>query len=500
MKWTNLFLTAFVLLQIACATENKQLTEISDSPQDSETKNLNLEIAAIENSLIKEYYVTGQPLEQFSLSERMAHYNVPGVSVAVVIDGKVRWQKTYGVADNASKKLLNDKTLFQAASISKPVSALAILKLVQEDKIDLDKDVNTYLKDWKLTSAENLPNATATIRQLLTHSAGTNVNGFGGYEQEEYMPTTREILNGDGKSERLKIVRKPGGKWDYSGGGYVLLQKVVEDVSGQPFAQYMQNEVLQPLDMEASTFTHPIDEQQYTNVSSGHDMEGKVISGKWNNFPELGAGGLWTNPTDLAKYCLYVQNVMAGQKGFLKKETLEQMLIKHGDRDWGLGPFLTGEGNNLIFTHDGSNKGYRADFLSYAYQGNAAVVMTNSDSGGELAEELMRAITTYYKWETRQQEVITPPDLSKEHLQSLAGTYSWDKRSQYMVEVQVIKDDLWFVFPDDNGLEQLELIAKDEHHFLHLDSGTTIDFTPSSDNTVNKLKWRGRFEFSRVEK
>ncbi|MFK7782544.1 MAG: serine hydrolase domain-containing protein [Psychroserpens sp.] len=262
-------------------------------------QNIQKEIKTFENSLLPPILVNDQPVVKFNIMERMKHHNIPGLSIAVVRDGKLHWAKGYGKRTTEKEGLVNEQTLFQAASVTKPFTALGILKLVENRKIHLDDDVNNYLKGWQISENEFTKKEKVTVRRLLSHTAGISGHGFDGYAQSENFPTTIEVLNGEGNSRRVTVDNTPGKAWRYSGGGYVILQKLIEDVTGTPFATYMDNEVLTPLNMTNSTFQQPLDRDRYKNVSSAHNNAGEVVVGDWHNYPETAAGGLWSTSKDI---------------------------------------------------------------------------------------------------------------------------------------------------------------------------------------------------------
>jgi len=333
-----------------------------------------------------------------SVFDRLKHYKVPGVSIAVINNGVIDWARGFGVANIKNKTKVNKETLFQAASISKPFTALAVLKLLEERKIELDEDVNTYLKDWKVPKNEFTEIEKVTLRRLLTHTAGVTVHGFPGYRQKKSLPSTLMVLNGKGNTSVITIDTIPGSIWRYSGGGYTIIQKLIEDVSGISFAKYMDKNILEPMGMNNSTFQQPLPSNLHSKASEAYNSKGKMIKGLWHNYPEQAAAGLWTTPTDLAKYCIEIQQILSGKSnGFLSKATIEMMLTKHKN-NWGLGLFVESEGNSLRFAHGGTNEGFNANLFSFAYQGKAIIVMTNGDNGKKLINEIHRSIFEFYQW------------------------------------------------------------------------------------------------------
>lgn len=318
---------------------------------------------------------------------QMKELKVPAVSVAVVENGKLAWAKAYGP--------INTETMFQAASISKPVAATAALHMMQYGNFTLDEDVNGKLKSWKLPGPH-----TVTLRQLLSHAGGLTVHGFPGYAAGEPVPTVPQVLDGE-KPANTKPVRAdaaPGSIWRYSGGGYTIMQLMLSDKIGWPFPQIMQRMVLGKLQMTRSTFKQPLPEDMASNAAVAHDRNGKPIVGKWHTYPEMAAAGLWTTPSDLAKWAIEIRDSYLGRSNkIIERKTAELMLTRQKE-NWGLGPQLAGNGPTLAFRHGGSNAGYKCAFMMVVESGQGAFVMTNGDNGGKLAAQLVDAIAKTYHW------------------------------------------------------------------------------------------------------
>jgi CubicO group peptidase (beta-lactamase class C family) len=374
MRPTILLILVLASLTFSCKTEN--------------TDKLLADIQAIENGLLPPVRVMGDSTVSYNLQERMAHYNVPGVSLAIVENGEIKWAKGYGIANSENGSEVGTTTLFQAASISKPIAALAVLKMVEAGLVDLDEDVNLYLKDWKIPESNFTQEKKVTLRGLLTHTAGITVHGFPGYATSDKFPSITEVLNGNGNTAKVYVDTIPGSIWRYSGGGYTIIEKVIENQSGLLLGKYMSKHIFPEIGMDISTFQQPLGLTYHDNASLAYDTEGKIIEGNWHNYPEKAAAGLWTTPTDLAKYCIEIHQILSGKvNGVLSKETIEAMLTKHRN-EWGLGPALSGAGDSLIFLHGGKNAGFTNNLISFAHRGNAMIIMTNADNGRQLISEI----------------------------------------------------------------------------------------------------------------
>lgn len=438
-----------------------------------QNKELLLEINAIENSLIKNIQIKGDSLQKFNIQERMDYYKVPGVSIAVVENGKIKWAKGYGYANTETGTKVDVNTLFQAGSISKPLAALSALKLFENDSLELNKDVNYYLKDWQIPENKFTETEKVTLEKLLTHTAGMTVHGFPGYQQTDEFPEIIDVLNGNGNTAKIIVDTIPGSIWRYSGGGYTVMEKIVEDVSGVTLDEYMSKNILLPIGMKNSTFLQPITNEWQNNISAAYDNDGQLINGLWNNYPEQAAAGLWTTPSDLAMYCIEIQDIIQNKKnGVLTKETVEKMLTKHKN-EWGLGPSLKNEKDSLIFGHGGKNEGFTNDMKAFVYNGNAIIVMTNADNGVKLIPEIRNAVSNYYNWSLNQpRRTIEVIELSDTDLKQYMGKYEL-KGQNLILEVQFMENQLSL---SDTPFGHLNLLPMTNTKFIDIESGTVIEF------------------------
>ncbi len=354
-----------------------------------------------------------------ALLDRMKHYDVPGVSIAVIDNGMIAWAKGYGVREKGTDTPVGTDTLFQAASISKPVTATATLQLVQEGKLDLDTNVNSYLKSWQLPENEFTTDHPVTLRGIMTHTAGLSVSGFLGYRRGRPLPTTVQILDGvePANSNPVRVIRRPGTKWSYSGGGTTIQQLILEDVTKIDFATLLEQRVLQPLKMSDSTFAQPLPEHLEDRAVRAQGRG--VKSRTWNVYPELAAAGLWTTPSDLARFAIGIRKAYRGESNaILSGETATQMLtpskiLTDSGQAYGLGPMVIGDGETMEFCHSGGNLGFRCKMVLFADSGDGAVVMTNGFRGGNLYQEILHSIATAYQWPGKRYRIQSPDDDKK---------------------------------------------------------------------------------------
>ncbi len=392
----------------------------AQSPNESEQR-----IQRIQDAILPAVRIEGEPTVTTKLADRMAELHVPGVSVAVIHDGKIEWALGFGVARLGGPAVTPD-TLFQAASISKPVTAMAVLHLVEAGKLDLDTDVNRYLKTWKVPANGFTDKTKVTLRELLTHTAGMTVHGFPGYAAGAPLPTLVQVLNGEkpANTAPIRVDTLPGSAWRYSGGGFVVTQLVLENVTGQAFPTLMHNLVLGPIGMSHSTYQQPLPPDRAAEAATPYQRNGQPVPGGAHTYPEMAPAGLWTTPSDLARYAMEVQKALAGKSNGVLSQTMAREMLKPGKNKWGLGEGTGGAAGHSYFTHSGANEGFQCDLVAYD-NGDGAAIMTNSDNGGQLAEEVLRTIASEYKWpdfapRTRKAIAVSPGLLA-----NYAGIYAF---------------------------------------------------------------------------
>jgi CubicO group peptidase (beta-lactamase class C family) len=341
------------------------------------------------------------------LVDRMAFYHVPGVSIAFIHDGKIDWAQGFGVA-RLNGVPVTSKTLFQAGSVSKPVAAMAALSLVQEGKLELDTDVNQYLKTWKVPQSNLTDKSKVTLRGLLSHTGGTGIEGFDGYRAGTPVPTLVEVLNGvkPANSDPVRVEYVPGTEMRYSGGGYCIVQQMLLDVSGETFPKLLDHSVLGPVGMKRSTFVQRLPATLAPDAATPYDKDGKEIPGGAHVYPEMAAAGLWSTPTDLAGLGIEVQNSLVGKSNrvlsvAITKEMLTPVttnkMQKNQNDEWALGWTISGTNAHPYFYKGGQDVGFLSMIVVYN-QGDGAVVMANGDDGAELIQEILLGIAREYNW------------------------------------------------------------------------------------------------------
>ena len=345
-----------------------------------------------------------QGADSLTIQQLMERLKVPGVSVAVIYDFKVQWTKSYGLADAETNETVTGETLFQAASMSKPVAAMASLKAVQLGKFGLDQDINTVLKSWKLPLGLFGAGRPVTPRMLMSHTSGTGDGfGFPGYAPGAALPTQQQLLDGKAPSVLgpVKMVRPPLSASQYSGGAVQIEQLALSDAVGMPFAKIMHDWVLAPITMRHSSFEQPLPPALQRNTARAHGVDGKGLGARWHVYPEQAAAGLWTTAADYALFMVEVQKTLAGRS----TAVLDRAMMQNMVTPVGVGPFAVGfqisqKGQGWYFEHGGSNWGFRSQAIAHVAKGYGVVIMTNGDRGTAVAAEIVERVAAAYGWDT----------------------------------------------------------------------------------------------------
>lgn len=337
-----------------------------------------------------------------TIDRLLDHMHVPGVSVAVIKDFQLAWAKAWGLTDVKTGAHMRTDTVFQAASISKPVAAMASLKAVQDGKFGLDQDINTILKSWKLPMGPF--QGVVTPRMLMSHTSGLGDGfGFPGYAPGAPRPTVVQVLDGAAPSVLgpVRMARPPLTGYQYSGGGVTVEQLALSDTLGKPFTQIMQETVLGPLRMTNSTYAQPLPADREIEAAHAHDSRGRALDAPWHVFPEQAAAGLWTTPTDLARFVIEVQRALQGTSDrVIARKTAEAMVTPVGVGPYAVGFAIEKRGEGWYFTHTGSNWGYRAVILAHRAKGYGVVIMTNGDNGEAVYKEIIDRVARAYNWDS----------------------------------------------------------------------------------------------------
>jgi len=407
-----------------------------------------------------------------SIDARMKYYHINGASIAVVNNYKIDWAKSYGLADVATGRNVTQQTLFEPGSISKSINALGIMKLYENGKIDLFRDINDYLITWKFPYHRKYGNKQITLAQLLSHSAGLTVHGFGftSYAVGDTLPSIQQILDGTppASTAPVRSMEEPGKKYRYSGGGTMISQLVAMDITGKPYADYIKETVLTPLDMSDSFFDQPAPENKRPRLATGYTSvnNNNEVRGKYPIQPQQAAAGLWTTSTDLAKMIIGIQKSLRGDSNtFLTKQTAQLMLTPYNDRSACMGFFIDQRGSEQYFHHAAGNPGFSGKYYASMNGGNGVVVLVNSDDDPQFFEEVIRATARAYHWKG-----FKPQDQIKKHVLDLAPAVQDNYTGTYRCDNKII------------------IISKDGPGLTYTEDGTTCPMYFTTDSAFFNLE------------
>ncbi len=392
----------------------------------------------VEAALLPSIIIRGDDYSDFGLDARRAFHGVPSASVAVARNGAIEWAAGYGDQTDAD-------TLFQAASLSKAVAAAGIITLAMQVGVDLDQDLTPLMTTLDL-AAMNESGRPVTLRALLSHTNGATVSGFPGYPPAGPVPSNLELIQGSEITNTDAVTFQPieDGERRYAGGGYQVAQAWAEEASGEPFDALMKRLILDPIGMEASTFAQPLPLGVASgNVAEAFTGDGEMVPGGWHVYPEQAAAGLWTTPSDYARFMLALIGAEAGDPDLgLRPDVAREMTTPVAEQ-YGLGMGLQRpQGDEPRWMHSGSNKGYRCTAMGFPERGDVIVVMTNHPSGFPLLGEINRAGNRTYDWPRTPPLEIDRHPMSPDQLADFVGAYTREGETDILFDVAVSGQDL----------------------------------------------------------
>lgn len=335
------------------------------------------------------------PLDELDslINQLLEKHQVPGISMALLTDGQLHSTKTYGLVQLGEDTPISTNSMFSVGSVSKVGNALLTLRLVEEGLLDLDTDVNTYLKDWQVAESQFTRERPVTLRTLLSHTAGCTVHGFDDFLPEEELPTTLQILQGSGpaKNQRVYVDFPVGSRFRYSGGGITVIQAIIEAVTDLPYHEAAHQWLFAPLGMERSSYQNPLP-ASFGDIAKAHDRNGQptALPRGYESMPEAAASGLWTTPSDLASLLTKLMSAYdEEQSDFLSRDLIEDMISPEPNSAYGLGPEIEDRDGTTVVYHDGANNSYRAHFKLFWQDRSGYVVFTNGNQGLALIRELL---------------------------------------------------------------------------------------------------------------
>lgn len=466
----NIILILFFLILFQSCTEKSNEDTTADL------------IKKVETGLTTRVHIAGD--STWSIEERMKHYGIPGASIAVIHNREIAWAKGYGVTDKESLTPVTTQTLFQAASTSMPVTAYGTLRFAEEKGLDLDEDINSYLKSWKVPENEFTKEKKVTLRNLLNHSAGIHPRGTGSYKIEAEIPTLVQVLNGTppASNEPLTVNKEPDESVRFAYSSYVPIQQMMLDVEDKIFPEIMHEYVLQPLEMNNSTFDQNLTPEQLKKVATGYLTDGSMAEGGRHIYPGAASHGLWTTAEDYAKFITHVQR---------SKDLTEQMGKPYGVQGsgWsftlGLGFQLLNRNDEIYLRHHGWNRGFYTEIVAHRDKGYGVVVMTNS-TFPEFNAEVMRAVALTYGWDNYA-PVHQRMQIEQSSVDEITGRYQSDN---VIAEVYQEGDQLFYKnILDEEGVE---LVKVSDSLFIRKNSSRFIQFKPASESAAGIMQYLNR--------
>ena len=436
----------------------------------------------------------------WTLAERMERAEAPAVAVTFVGNGGPAWTRAVGVlraSDGSDERptAAGPDTRFLGKSLAKPITAFATLRLVEQGTLDLDTPLDRYLERWSLPDNEFTRARPPTLRQLLAHRAGFTMWGVPSYGPGEELPTLLQALNGEPPAEdrAVTIDYEPGTRSRYSGGGYSVLQLLLEDVTGEEFPALMERLVLDPIGMDHSLFNPGVPDYLRPVTAAGHE-DGEPLEG-WEALVQMAAGGLITTAPDMGRFVAEVNRAYAGRSELLSAATAREMLTDHGDGR-GLGFVVEGSADSLVFSHTGSGDGFRTLIVGVPARGEGLAVLVNADDAraGELRQEIVRAVALERGWPELVPEVRQVADVGRPWLERLAGRYEYSDGSA--TTIVLTPEGLTAAWGES---DPVRIFPRDSVSFFNR-AGESFAFEAGDEGDIAALTWSGDFGAFRAER
>lgn len=435
---------------------------------------------ALENGIRSKVKFTGEKEPLFTIEEKMVEYGIPALSLALMDSGRIHWSAVYQNPDYPLDSL-NCTTLFQGASLAKPVSFMAAVRMAAAGEIDLDENIETYLQRFELPPGKQSNENPVTLRNIFAHTSGITPGGYEGYSRYQQMPTDIEVLRGDEgvNSRAIEVVNTPNEVLAYSGGGYTLAEVALQDHFDQEFADLMKEWILRPVGMTHSEFTQPMPSSDSTHIAPGFDAQGQMLEGGWRNHPEQAAAGLWSTASDLALFLTEIYKAYHGQSEVFAKADIDTLLSHERERSV-YGFIVNRSDDDLMLTHYGGNQGYRTGMTISLISGKGLAYLINSDNGIPLGNELLLSAAQVFNWDHYQQIEATRTTVGVDTLKMLAGKYLWENEVPLSITYEEATHQLTLNFPNGQGYG-LVPVEGPGLAFIDKDNGVEISFGLGND-------------------
>ncbi|MGG5487865.1 serine hydrolase domain-containing protein [Gaetbulibacter sp. PBL-D1] len=468
-------LIALIILS-ACKEKKKKVTTSTDVNKDSIAQ-----IECIEKNLVPVHYLKGMDHKK-SIPQIMREDDIAGVSIAFFDNGKISWQKTYGYSNLSDSIKVTPNTVFNGASLSKPVTALAALNLVEKGVLSLNADVNKYLEGWKIPENEFTEQEKVTLKRLIGHRAGFERYVQSSYFPNEEFPTITQMLTGEKPSvdPPVSVVYVPGQKQVYSNPGYSVIEKLIEDITNKEFNDVMTELIFEPCDMNNSSFEQPVPKHISQQMATGYTNDLEPYPYKL--FPYKAAGGIWTTPTDLANFLVTVlDDHHANTNTILSKRMTDSVFAKTTER-LGFAKIYNDKSTDLVFEHWGSNSGFTCYMVGSLNHKQGVVIMTNSDNGMSLMSYIARAVAAANNWDFLQPKIYNRFLMNEVEMNKFKGKF---KGGEEILEFEVIEEELNFL--NETGASS-KLVPVAENIFIQPNNNTLYEFLKNKDGEIRYVR------------
>ncbi len=474
----NKFMILFIVLGFisSCTFQNKDLSWQAMNAGCIGNEKPPERKVQLEQGIREQVKFAGEPEDLRTIVNSMTKYNIPALSLALISEGEIEWADIYRNANFPEAQHLDCSSIFQAASLSKPVTFLAAIRMQAAGKIELDKNIQVYLKDFIIPAGKQTAENPVTFRNIFSHTSGITPGGYQGYTRNLPMPADIEILRGaDGvNSPAIEVIAPPNETLAYSGGGYTLAELALQDIFHDTFKNIMQKWILEPAGMKHSEFTQPLPASDSIRVARGNIQSGAVIEGGWRNYPEQAAAGLWSNSIDLAKFLIEIYRAYKGDSSIFSQADIHALI--NDERNGSVYGFLLNHsGDDIAITHYGGNAGYRTGMTISLTSGNGLVYLMNSDNGAALGNELLLSASQVYHWKHFKQTEVQLELIEPRVLKELTGKYRWNNETELSITFDESTEKVSLHFPN-GDIYELVPVAGEELDFIHPNTGVSVSF------------------------
>lgn len=437
----------------------------------------------IENNLIPIYSIKGKT-RKMSISDFLKRDNIPGLRIVFIDKGKIAWSRDYGYADIEKKIKVNVNTVFAGASLAKPLAAVAALNLVEKGKLDLDENINKKLVEWKIPENEFTKIQKVTLRRLLSHTSGLDRQLWSEYLEKDSIPTFEQMLNGEKPSvdPGLRFFNEPGKTRKYSNTGYLIVGELIADVSGQSFADAVDQLVFKPSGMTNSTFQQSLPEHLKNRVATGYS--GNLRPFPYKIYPFGAAGAIWTTPDDLGKFVISLMKDYKTDSHILLSREMTKNVFNKAEDDHRLAFSLWTYKNDILFRHMGHNLGFTSFIFGSVDKDQTVIVMSNGENTQDLFDHIQRAVAEEYKWDYFRPEFYDVTSIDIKSLKQFTGQFDWERNFLIITK----EDDKLFALINS---DRFQLIPIAENQFLIPEKSLKLIFPKEEGKSIEIWKANG---------